>query len=59
MGAGTECDENTSDTCDGGVITYCMWGVKTTLDCKTYGLSGCTTVSASLTPGQVVAECTP
>jgi hypothetical protein len=40
-GAGTQCDAMTPETCNGGVVTYCMWGTITTLDCKQYGLSGC------------------
>jgi hypothetical protein len=51
-GAGTQCDSTTPETCQNGVITYCMWGTVTTLDCKRYGLSGCATQSG-------IAQCTP
>jgi hypothetical protein len=54
-GAGTECTDSTSDSCANGVITYCMWGTTTTLDCTSYGLSGCTT---STNGGKTVAGCT-
>jgi hypothetical protein len=55
VGAGTECTAMTSETCKDGVITYCSWGTKMTVDCKSFGLSGCAT-----TPGQGVtyAHCT-
>lgn len=51
-GAGTECDEDTAETCKDGVVTYCLFGTKTTLDCKSFGYSGCTS-------GSKVAACTP
>jgi len=55
-GAGKECTENTPESCAKGVITYCMWGTKATLDCTSYGLSGCA-VSPGSMPAQ--AHCTP
>jgi hypothetical protein len=51
---GTQCDDTTAETCADGVITYCMFGIKTTVDCKSYGLSGCA-VSTGLFAG---ASCT-
>lgn len=51
-GAGTECDDKTPETCKDGVISYCFWGKKTTLDCKSYGYSGCTSLDGG-------AGCTP
>lgn len=41
-GAGTQCTDMTPETCADGVITYCSWGTKMTVDCKSFGLSGCT-----------------
>ena len=57
VGTGTECTSTTPETCVNGVITYCMWGVKTTVDCKAYGLSGCTTFGVG--SGPTGAACTP
>jgi hypothetical protein len=57
VGTGTQCTAETPETCANGVITYCMWGTKTTVDCKAYGLSGCTTFTSS--PGTTGASCTP
>ncbi len=60
VGTGTQCTETTPETCKDGVITYCMWGTKTTVDCTAYGLSGCktftTSVGTAMTKG---AACTP
>jgi hypothetical protein len=57
VGAGTECTDTTPEACADGVITYCMWGEKTTVDCKSYGLSGCAIVTTGL--GGKGATCTP
>jgi hypothetical protein len=54
-GAGTECTSTTPESCKDGVITYCSWGTKTTLDCKSFGLSGCATISGT---ARTVAHCT-
>jgi hypothetical protein len=43
VSAANDCTEATPETCADGVITYCLWGTVATLDCKSYGLSGCTT----------------
>ncbi|MBI5478955.1 MAG: hypothetical protein HY906_08875 [Deltaproteobacteria bacterium] len=51
-----ECDEHTAETCTGGVITFCLLGEVTTVDCAAYGLSGCTTLTEN---EQTVARCTP
>jgi hypothetical protein len=56
VGAGKECTTMTPETCAAGVVTYCLWGTKTTVDCKSYGLSGCTTKT---TAGVQVAGCMP
>jgi hypothetical protein len=54
VSAGTECDQsvNEPETCEDGVITFCLFGTKATMDCKSYGFSGCTTAMS-------VAKCTP
>jgi hypothetical protein len=57
VGTGTQCTSTTPETCANGVITYCMWGVKTTVDCKSYGLSGCTTSTGGSGPTRTA--CTP
>jgi hypothetical protein len=57
VGAGTQCTDETSESCDGSVLTYCMWGTTSTLECKHYGLSGCGT--RQLSTGQTIAYCTP
>ncbi len=36
-----ECDRLAQETCNDGVITFCLFGVTTTVDCKSYGFSGC------------------
>lgn len=46
-GAGTDCTETTAETCVDGVITYCMWGTTTSLDCKSLGYTGCTSKNAT------------
>jgi hypothetical protein len=51
----TACPGGSPETCDAGVITFCMFGVKTTVDCKSFGLSGCKV--SSTTPA--AARCTP
>jgi hypothetical protein len=56
VGTSTECTNTTPETCANGVIGYCMWGVKATVDCKAYGLSGCTTFTTGSGTG---AACTP
>jgi hypothetical protein len=53
VGAGKQCTDDTPETCSKGVIHYCSWGTKTTVDCKAFGLSGCKMVSAT------AAACTP
>jgi hypothetical protein len=54
--AAQECDEHYAETCVGGVITFCLLGEVTEVDCGAYGLSGCTTISE----GELsVARCTP
>jgi hypothetical protein len=54
-GAGTQCSPDTAESCSGSVITYCWFGTVATLDCKQYGLSGCTT----MTQGAITsARCT-
>lgn len=53
--ASTECDGLGDETCEDGVITLCMFGARTTMDCKSYGLSGCTT---ALSGTQTLAQCT-
>ena len=58
VAAATECTETTPESCSDGVITYCLWGTITTLDCTSYGLSGCATLPASST-GQILARCLP
>jgi hypothetical protein len=55
--AGTECQELDAETCQDGLITYCLWGTKQTMDCKTYGFSGCTTI-ATQGGGKPGAQCT-
>jgi hypothetical protein len=56
FGAGTECADFGGETCQDGVITYCLWGTKQTMDCKSYGFSGCTTTMwGGSKPG---AQCT-
>jgi hypothetical protein len=44
------------ETCDAGVITMCIAGSTVSLDCKQYGLSGCTTTT--LPGGEIAARCT-
>jgi hypothetical protein len=51
-GVGTQCTDMTAETCSGGVITYCMFGTTTKVDCTSFGLSGCNVVSV---PGQLAA----
>ena len=46
-GAGGECDGETPETCEEGVVGFCIWGKWTTLDCKAYGMSGCETHKSS------------
>jgi hypothetical protein len=58
VGAGTACTDKTPETCANGVITYCSWGTITTVDCTSYGLSGCKMVT-TLLGGQMSAACTP
>jgi hypothetical protein len=55
-GAGTQCTDSTPESCADGVVTFCMLGNKATLDCKSYGLSGCAVNPGSM-PAQ--AHCTP
>ena len=52
-----QCDEHTAETCEGGVITFCLLGEVATVDCASYGLSGCTTFLTETE--QTVARCTP
>jgi hypothetical protein len=54
-GTAKQCTAGTAETCADGVITYCWFGTTTTLDCKQYGLSGCSTTMAS---GSTWARCT-
>jgi hypothetical protein len=53
-----DCSGTTSESCSNGVITYCMSGSTSTLDCKQYGLSGCGTTVATGNQ-QTIAQCTP
>jgi hypothetical protein len=46
-----------AETCDAGTITLCIAGATVSLDCKQYGLSGCTTTT--LPNGEVAARCVP
>jgi hypothetical protein len=55
VGIGTECTSMTPETCKDGVVTYCSWGTKVTVDCKSYGLSGCATTQVQ---GTTYARCT-
>jgi hypothetical protein len=48
--------EFTGETCENGIITFCFMGEITTLDCREYGLSGCTTED---TLDGTIAACTP
>ena len=50
--ASNECDGFENETCEDGVVTFCMFGTKATMDCKSYGFSGCSTVGA-------YAQCSP
>jgi hypothetical protein len=45
----------TPETCADGVITFCYFGHKTTVDCRSFGLSGCTATNTA--PAK--ASCTP
>jgi hypothetical protein len=56
VGAGTQCNDETSESCNGSVLTYCMWGTISTVDCKQHGLSGCATRQET---NRTVAHCTP
>lgn len=38
-----ECMESTSETCEEGVVTFCLYGVFAQLDCRDFGFSGCDT----------------
>lgn len=58
VGAGTACTDKTPETCANGVITYCSWGTITTVDCTSYGLSGCK-LESTLLGAQTSAACTP
>jgi len=40
-GAGTECDDTTPDECADGVITTCLFGYRTTIDCRSAGFPEC------------------
>lgn len=55
--AGTDCDRS-DETCEDGVISFCLWGTKATMDCKSYGFSGCTTAK-SIATTDMAAKCTP
>jgi hypothetical protein len=48
-----ECPSDfTEEACENGVITFCFMGEIATIDCREYGLSGCTTTD-------IAASCTP
>jgi hypothetical protein len=49
------CPDGAPETCADGVITFCMFGAKATVDSKSFGLSGCKV--SSTTPE--AAQCTP
>lgn len=51
---GTQCTVSSPESCDGSVLTYCWFGNVATLDCKAYGLSGCTTTTHD---GSIWASC--
>ncbi len=50
-------DGTTKESCNDGIISLCIFGTTTTLDCRSYGLSGCTTTA--LGGGRTFAACTP
>jgi hypothetical protein len=56
VGAGADCDDTTPESCDDGVITFCMWGSTTTLDCGSYGLSGCATTKGQRTTAHCLQQ---
>jgi hypothetical protein len=57
VGTGSQCDDTTPETCEKGVITYCSWGTRMTVDCTQYGLAGCI-VTEDL-DDVLEASCTP
>jgi hypothetical protein len=52
-----ECLIVTDETCDDGVVTTCVGGEITELNCKKYGYSGCATMVNDV--DRTVAYCTP
>jgi hypothetical protein len=36
-----DCDGSATESCSNGVITSCLFGKTTSIDCKSYGFSGC------------------
>jgi hypothetical protein len=54
--AAQECDFTTPEECADGVITYCDLGRVATLDCRSYGLSGCEIVPQSNPAGARCVE---
>jgi hypothetical protein len=51
----TQCTSSTPESCNGSVLTYCWFGAVSTVDCKSYGLSGCATTTQN---GATTAHCT-
>jgi hypothetical protein len=57
-GAGRTCPGG-SESCADGVIDFCLFGSKAQVDCKRYGLSGCTLTSPEVGGPTLLAQCTP